>query len=463
MVAVSALALAITAPGQTAAISAFIDPMTRDLGISRSAISTAYLIGTLAGAAAMPVVGRALDRYGTRLTMAAIGAVFGGVLLALSEVSTVVGLTAGFVGVRMAGQGALGLVATTAVAVWFSRRRGLAVGVVSAVGAAGISLAPVGLEALISATDWRTAWAIEGVAVWAIVIPLALFGVRNSPADLGQRPDGRTPEGAPPPAAGPVGATLGEAVRTPFFWVILGGVAVSGMLGTAVAFHQIDLLGEQGLSSGEAAANFLPQTAASLLATLVVGALVDRISPRWLTAGSMLALTGGLTWGTAVDPGWSAIGFGLVLGGSAGAIRTLEAGAFPRYFGTTHLGTIRGVVASVSVGSTAFGPVGFALVHDATGGYTAALLASAVLPLLVAVAGLLLPVPSPLSGDPSSDSGPRDDVPMPEAMLPPGPAGPRPLPGRPGPIVTNGSPFNPDVRDEFPADWPRHRRRGHLR
>jgi len=44
MVAVSALALAMTAPGQTAAISAFIDPMTEDLGISRSAISTAYLI-----------------------------------------------------------------------------------------------------------------------------------------------------------------------------------------------------------------------------------------------------------------------------------------------------------------------------------------------------------------------------------------------------------------------------------
>ncbi len=37
MVAVSALALAMTAPGQTAAISAFISPMTEDLGVSRSA------------------------------------------------------------------------------------------------------------------------------------------------------------------------------------------------------------------------------------------------------------------------------------------------------------------------------------------------------------------------------------------------------------------------------------------
>ncbi|WP_346619081.1 MFS transporter [Blastococcus montanus] len=406
MVAVSAVALAATAPGQTAAISAFIDPMTEGLGISRSAISTAYLIGTLVGAAAMPLVGRALDRFGTRATMAAIGAVFGGVLISLALVSSLLGLTAGFVGVRMAGQGALGLTATTAVAVWFTRRRGLAVGLVSAVGAAGISLAPVGLEALISATSWRTAWIVEGLAVWAIVLPLALFGVRNSPADLGQHPDGPTPAGHRP-APSPVGMTLAQARRTGFFWVVLAGVAVAGMLGTAVAFHQIDLLGERGLSATEAAANFLPQTAAALLATLAVGALADRISPRWLTAGCMVALAGGLAWGTVVDPGWSAVGFGFLLGGSAGAIRTLEAAAFPRYFGTTHLGAIRGVVAAVSVGSTAFGPLAFALVHDATDGYGAALLVSAGLPLLVGAAALVLSVPPPLDATSPSRTADR--------------------------------------------------------
>lgn len=419
MVGVSALALAATAPGQTAAISAFINPMTEDLGVSRSAISTAYLVGTLAGAAAMPLVGRALDRYGTRATMATIGLAFGAVLLGLAFVSDLVGLTAGFIGVRMAGQGALGLTATTAVALWFTRRRGLAVGLVSAVGASCISLAPIGLEALISATHWRTAWTIEGLAVWAIVVPLALFGVRNSPADLGQQPDGKT-LGERPPAAVPVGRTAGEAARTPFFWVVLAGVAAAGMLGTAVAFHQIDLLGERGLSSTEAAANFLPQTVAALLATLAVGALVDRIDARWLTPLCMTGLAGGLLWGVVVDPGWSAIGFGVLIGASGGAIRTLEAGAFPRYFGTTHLGAIRGIVAAVSVGSTAFGPVLFAVAREATGGYGAALAGSAVLPVVVAVAALLSPTPRPLEFPPAGASG--DDTPVGDAIAPLDPA-----------------------------------------
>ena len=50
------------------------------------------------------------------------------------------------------------LTATTLTALWFTRRRGTALGIVSAVGAAGISLAPVVLERLIATTSWRTAW-----------------------------------------------------------------------------------------------------------------------------------------------------------------------------------------------------------------------------------------------------------------------------------------------------------------
>ncbi|WP_207782239.1 hypothetical protein [Phytoactinopolyspora limicola] len=96
IVVYSTLALAATGPGQTAGVSVFIDPLIADLGISRSAISTAYLIGTLAGAVAMPWIGRALDRYGIRRTMATIGAVFGAVLLLMALVTEIVGLTAGF-------------------------------------------------------------------------------------------------------------------------------------------------------------------------------------------------------------------------------------------------------------------------------------------------------------------------------------------------------------------------------
>ena len=56
IVVFSAIALALTGPGQTFGVSVFVDPMIDELGISRTQMSTAYLIGTLAGAVALPRV-----------------------------------------------------------------------------------------------------------------------------------------------------------------------------------------------------------------------------------------------------------------------------------------------------------------------------------------------------------------------------------------------------------------------
>lgn len=394
IVAYASVALAMTAPGQTLAVSAFIDPMITELGMTRAAVSTAYLIGTLTGAAALPAIGIGIDRYGVRRCMAIIGAAFGTVLIALSLVTEIVGLTAGFVGIRLAGQGALGLAATTVTAHWFLQRRGTALAVVSAVGTAGISLAPVLLERLIALQGWRTAWLIEGLAVWAIVIPIALLGIRNRPAEIGQHVDGRSDAGTGPDS-GPVGVTRAVALRTPYFWVLAAAVATAGMLTTAVGFHQISLLTERGLSTTAAAANFLPQTVAGLAATLVVGPLVDRRRPRALLAVAMAGLGAALVWATVITPGWSAIGFGVAIGAASAAIRTVETALTPRLFGTAHLGAIRGALTAINVGSTAFGPLLFALVHDATDSYQAALLGCAVLPAVVGTAALLTALPAP--------------------------------------------------------------------
>ncbi|MFW6034109.1 MAG: MFS transporter [bacterium] len=391
IVGYSALAFAATGPGQTAGISVFVDPLIRDLDISRSAVSTAYLIGTLSGALALPWVGRALDRYGVRRTMAVIGAVFGAVLIALSAVSSIVGLTAGFVGVRMAGQGALGLTSTTAAALWFDRRRGTATGIVSAFGMVGISMTPVVAEALIASHGWRLSWLVIGVAVWLVVIPVALFGMRDHPAALGQWPDGRAPGSG---TAAVWGVDRWTAVRHPFFWVVAGGVAVVGMLATGVNFHQISLLGERGLSPAEAAVNFVPQTIAALAATLGTGILADRVRHRWLIVGAMVMLGLALAWATWVTPGLSAVLFGALIGSAQGGMRAVEVATFPRYFGTRHIGSIRGILVALAVASTAFGPLLFASARELTGSYTAVLLASLPLPALVMAAGLVVRAPS---------------------------------------------------------------------
>nr|WP_277605328.1 MFS transporter [Glycomyces sp. L485] len=383
--------MGLTAPGQTASISVFIDPMIDEIGVSRTVISTAYMIGTLTGAFALPWIGRAVDRYGTRRAMAVIAAAFSLSLVGLSLATDIIGLGAGFVGIRMLGQGALGLCAATLVSRWYEKRRGTVLGLQGAIGGGIISVSPVVLERLISATDWRTAMLVEAAIVALVVIPLSVLLVRNRPSDIGQCVDGDPANGKKAEAES--GMTRGQAMRHPYFWVLVAAVGTPGFFGTAIAFHQIALLGERGLSPTEAAANFLPQTIAGTVATLLLGYLVDRGRPRILLAASMLAFALAVAWGAAVEPGWSALGFGMAIGAAGNALRAIEGGMTPRLFGTAHIGAIRGVVASFTIAGTAFAPVLYSLFYGWTGSFQLILWLSTIVPLAVMTAALITPLP----------------------------------------------------------------------
>jgi MFS family permease len=388
MVLVSAALISVmTAPGQTAGISVFTDPLITELGVTRTDISISYLIGTLVGAAAQPLIGRALDRWGVRSVTVTLGAVFAAILLALSFVGEIAGLTAGFAGVRMVGQGALTLAATTAVARAIHRRRGLALGVTSAVGSAGISLAPILLERLISVVGIHAAWRWEAAVVVVVVIPLAFAFPRQVARREVVEPT--TAQIALEDASW----TLAQATRTGMFWVIAASLAASGMLTTGLAFHQIAILGEQGLSPFEAAANFLPQTLTGILATMLTGSLIDRASPKIFVVFSMVTLAGALLMLPLVSTGWAAILYGLVLGAAGGSLRGMEAAAYVRYFGTTHIGSIRGVAMSISLASTALGPLALSLGLDLTGGFTGPTRVLALIPIVVSVVALFVRPP----------------------------------------------------------------------
>ncbi|GAA1181981.1 MFS transporter [Nesterenkonia xinjiangensis] len=391
IVTAGSVATVMSAPGQTAAIAVFTDPLIDELDITRNALSTSYMVATLLGACALPFIGRALDRYGIGRVMVAIGLVFGAVLVALSLVTEIIGLTLGFIGVRMVGQGALGLAASTAVAVHITRRRGLAIGIKTAVGSAGIAMAPVLLEWMIRHLGMSTVWLIEGLLVWAVVIPVALY-FRRLPRPLVE-PERSPSSGSISAVAPQLHWTASQAVRAPMFWIITAGVAASGMLGTGLQFHQIAALGERGLSPTEAAANFVPQAVAMLVVTIGVGGLADRLAPKVAVAASMLLLAGSMAFLTLVTDPWTGVIYGALLGASGGAVRTVEAASFARYFGTLHLGAIRGIVTTVAVGSTAFGPVMLSLGLDLVGSYalTAAILAA--IPVVVGVAALFAPEP----------------------------------------------------------------------
>lgn len=73
-------------------------------------------------------------------------------------------------------------------------------------------------------------------------------------------------------------------------WAVTAGAGTCALVATGLNFHQQALLGERGLTATEAAATFLPQTIAGLIATFGLGWLADRFSDRVLIITTMATL-----------------------------------------------------------------------------------------------------------------------------------------------------------------------------
>ncbi len=401
MVALATITGALTGPGQTIGVSVFVDPMIGALSLTRSEVSTAYLIGTLLGAVALLPIGRLIDKVGVSRAMTWIGLALGLGLLAMSGVQGFVTLALGFTLIRWLGQGSLQLVSTLSVTPWFERRRGFAFGMMTTATGTLMALTPIFLGAAIGAYGWRVAWVLAAVTIWVVVVPIAHFGIIDRPSDVGQRPDGDAapllqddqPTGADRPAS-----SRREALRQPRFWVLSSVVAATSMLITALNFHQISILGAQGLSITEAAAMFLPQVVGAIAAGVIMGALADRVRASLLLAATMSLLVLSLVLAVYLRPGPMIVLYAIVLGAAGGAGRPLVATILPRWYGLANIGAIQGVSIVVGVAASASGPVALSLASDRLGGYGPAAWVFVAIPIAIGLAALSIREPETRTG-----------------------------------------------------------------
>lgn len=383
----------LTAPGQTIGVSAFTDDLIESLGTSRSAVSTAYLVGTLTGAAALPFVGRWVDRSGVRHTLTIVSIGFAAAVALTGTVQNIVMLTVAFVGLRMLGQGSMSLIGTQGVVMWFERRRGFALALNTMGTVALLSLAPLTFGALIGAFGWRPTWVILGAVVAVVVVPIARFAIVNRPELLGQVPDGRASDQPAEQIRGR-SFTVREAVLTPAFWTLTGVAFMSGAISTALTFHNTDLLGEQGLDKTQAAAIFIPQLVGSVASSFVVGSLTDRLPARPLMFFGAAMLGLGTFMATVAEPGIMAAAYGLTLGIGAGAIGAMSGALYPKWFGVGHIGSIKGIATTANVGASAIGPLILSIGNDVAASYEPVVIGCALASAAMAIVALVVPTPA---------------------------------------------------------------------
>ncbi len=410
----ASITAALTGPGQTIGVSVFVDHFIADLGLGRSGVSTAYLIGTLIAALGLPYVGQKIDQVGVRRAMTAIGILFGLALTGMAGVQGFITLTIGFVAIRLFGQGSLSLVSTVSVTLWFERMRGTALGILSTAMSVLMALVPVGLSLVIESYDWRIAWLTSAVVIWLVVIPIARYGLIDRPSDVGQFVDGTAPNRHDDGEIRTADSTTrSEALKSKEFWILAASSASVGMLSTALNFHQISLLGDAGLSPTEAALMFLPQVIGAAVAGLAFGYLSDRLTGRVLIPIAMALLTISLFLASFLSPGFLVVMYAISLGAAGGASRSVMATLLPRWFGVGHIGSIQGAASFLNVSSTALGPVAFSIARDLAGNYDTAARWYTLVPIAAGLAALTLkPVPPPQNeqsrvGLPKRDNPPQ--------------------------------------------------------
>jgi MFS family permease len=270
-------ALSVVTAGAMALPGALILPLERQFDWSAEDISGAVALRLLIYGLMAPFAASLIDRIGLRRIM--IGAVvLIGAGLALSlwmrQVWQLTLLWGVMVGI---GAGPTALVLGAVVATrWFTERRGLALGALTAGAAAG-QLIFLPLAAWIErGWGWRAALAptLAGLAAAGALVALLMA---DRPADLGLAPYGESAAALPAPAPrrrGELG-TLGEIVGSGAFWVLAAtfficGLTTNGLIQT----HFIALCSDFDVGS---------VTAASTLALMGVFDFIGTIGSGWLS------------------------------------------------------------------------------------------------------------------------------------------------------------------------------------
>jgi len=379
--------------GATATFSVFVEPLTREFGWSRTAISGAASLGGVLAALLSPLIGPLLDRHGSRvaLCLAILATGISALLLSLTQSLFVFYLLFCIARLSWASPFELGISST--VNNWFVARRPLANSIAMMAQMAGLVAMPLIAQLAMRGNGWRSGWTAIGASVLTVgFVPVWLFMARR-PEDLGLLPDNASAPSAAARRSVPathLETTFSrrEAVRTPAFWLLLGYTVLVYPVQAGVSLHQAANLIEHGVGSTAAASTVSLFSLMSGVASALCGLMPRSMAIRYPMALSGVFLTIGCSMMIGIastrQGAIAAALFGLGIGG----MLTLLPIAWADYFGRANYGAIRGLALSAQVLAQAAGPLLSGALRDWTGSYTLSLECFAVLSFLSIVAAL---------------------------------------------------------------------------
>ena len=330
--------------GSRFAFGLMLRPMAEDLGVSRATLSLAVTAFMVVSAVAMPFVGRLVDRWSLRGTIALAAAAGAAGLALLGQAQAPWQVFAAY-GVVYALGNAGTSIAPVAVLVsqWFAPRRGIATSAAVSGNAIGQWVIVAALTAARSAVGWRGAYTILAAANAAALLPLALLVIRPAPtpaAVVATSPDAPG-EPAPPPL------TLWRALGSRPFLLLVAIYTICGFQDFLVATHIVAFAQDRGVGDALAGNLLAWMGLLGLLGILAAGLMADAFGATRPTAMCFLLRIAAFALILPLQSPPAILIFGLLYGFTFLITAPLTVVFLGNIYGPRRLGTLTGAISMI--------------------------------------------------------------------------------------------------------------------
>jgi MFS family permease len=338
------------------------------------------------------LVGRLVDRYGTRRIIVSSLLSLAAILVSLSYVQPplwhlyALYILAGSLGVATSP-----VTYSRVIANWFDRKRGLALGLASIGPGLGAFIGPSLTQFLIDIRGWRQAYLGLAGFLLLIALPVVAIFLRASPEEVGLLPHGAAAPIIAEPRNIPVpGMTLSEAIRTRTFWLLCSIFFVIAGCGTGALAHLAPLLTDHGISGRAAAFAVSIFGFASILGRVGSGYLVDRFFAPRVAAIMFAGAAIGIAMLSSGVTGSAAYLASFLIGLAIGAENDVMPFLISRYFGMRSMAELYGCAFAFYTLGNATGRYLIAAGFDHTGSYRTPLALASCAVLLATLATFAL-------------------------------------------------------------------------
>lgn len=348
-----------SSPGQTYFISLLGGEIRSELDLSHGQFGALYSAATLCSAICLLWSGALIDRLRLRTFTLAIVVLMA---LACAFMSTVQNAAMLFIGIfllRQLGQGLMSMTASTTMMRYLSYSKGKANSLSNMGYSVAESLLPSVVILLLLSYSWRNVWQLTSFTLIALVPILLMWLSREQPqrhesylAELDNH-DNSSNNALYTKRQW----TRAEVIRDPLLYLFVPALVAQSLLYTGFMFHQIHLAQEKGWPLLVWSSMYFLFSVTTIVSSLGVGTLVDRVGAVRLTPIIAIPMAAGLLVLSSSNSTLVAAFFMLAMGVSTGAQAAISAPFYAERYGNQHFASIKSLASFIMVVMTAVSPI----------------------------------------------------------------------------------------------------------